>query len=106
MWAVVGNDLKMTEGDWGIKLPMTVSGTTFTENDDLRFTLKDGMNGNTILTKTFSNISQNTVQLELTEAESELLTVGSYVYSLDWYQDGAFMCNIIPNALFRVVDKA
>ncbi len=106
MWAVVGNDLKMTEGDWGIKLPVTISGTTFTENDDLLFTLKDGMNGNTILTKTFSNISQNTVQLELTEAESELLTVGSYVYSLDWYQDGAFMCNIIPNALFRVVDKA
>lgn len=33
MWNVNGQDLKMCEGDLGIKLPVTISGTTLTEND-------------------------------------------------------------------------
>lgn len=33
MWNVIGQDLKMAEGDWGIQLPITITGTTFAEND-------------------------------------------------------------------------
>ena len=106
MWNVNGQDLKMVEGDWGIQLPVKVDGTTLTESDELKFAIKTSVNGETLISKTFSNITLNTVNLELTEAESKLLSVGTYVYSLDWYQDGAFMCNIIPSARFRVVDKA
>lgn len=106
MWAVNGQDLKMVEGDWGIQLPVTVSGTTLTASDELKLTIKTAINGDAIVSKTFADISQNTVNLELTEAESALLPVGGYVYLLDWYQDGAFMCNIIPSALFKVVEKA
>ena len=106
MWNVNGQDLKMVEGDWGIQLPVTVSGTTLTASDELKLTIKTALNGDTIVSKAFTNIQQNTVNLELTEAESALLPVGSYVYLLDWYQSGAFMCNIIPSALFKVVEKA
>ena len=56
--------------------------------------------------KTYTNIQNNTIDFELTDSETELLPVGVYAYSLDWYQDGAFMCNIIPSGLFKVVDKA
>ena len=106
MWNVNGQDLKMVEGDWGIQLPVTESGTTLTASDELKLTIKTAINGDTIVSKTFTNIQQNTVNLELTEAESALLPVGSYVYLLDWHQDGAFMCNIIPSAQFKVVEKA
>ena len=106
MWNVNGQDLKMVEGDWGIQLPVTVSGTTLTASDELKLTIKTAINGDTIVSKTFTNIQQNTVNRELTEAESALLPVGTYVYLLDWYQDGAFMCNIVPYALFKVVEKA
>ena len=106
MWAVNGQDLKMVEGDWGLKLPVTIEGTEFAQNDEILFTLKDAMNGNTILTKTYADIVDNTVDLEITESETALLTVGSYYYSLDWYQNDAFMCNIIPASLLKVVDKA
>ena len=106
MWKVAGQTIKMTEGDYGIKLPITISGVTFTAQDSVLFTLKTGDNGNTLLTKNFNNITQNTINLELTEAESNSLSVGDYVYSLDWYQDGVFLCNIIPTAAFKVVDKA
>jgi 5-formaminoimidazole-4-carboxamide-1-beta-D-ribofuranosyl 5'-monophosphate synthetase len=96
----------MVEGDYGLKLPVTVSGTTLASSDSLRFTFKAGRNGDTILTKEYENIVDNTIQFELSESESALFPVGSYVFSLDWYQDGNFMCNIIPCANLRVVDKA
>ena len=95
----------MTEGDWGIQLPISISGTTFTANDEVQLVVKTACNGTEMLNKTFSNISNNTVMLELTQTESDALKVGSYVYRLDWFQDNAFMCNIIPWASFKVVEK-
>ena len=105
-WKVAGKDLEMCEGDWGIALPITISGTTLTASDEVLFTLKNKLNGTTVLTKAFSNISQNTISLSLTESESDSLAVGTYVYSLDWYQSEMFVCNLVPTALFKVVDKA
>ena len=104
MWVVSGTSLSMAEGDWGVELPVTVSGATFAANDSLKIVIKNGET--TLVEKEYTNITQNTVKLELTEAESALLTIGVYVYRLDWYQDGAFMCNIIPVSTFKVVDKA
>ena len=106
MWAAIGYNLKMAEGDFGITLPITITGPTFTAADTVKLTVKDSMNGNTILEKDFANITQNTVNLELTSAETALLPVGNYVYSLDWYQLGHFLCNIILAARFDVEDKA
>ena len=106
MWAAIGNNLKMAEGDFGIALPITITGPTFTSSDAVKLTIKDKNNGSVLLEKDFSNISQNTVSLELTSAETALLPVGGYVYSLDWYQLGHFMCNIILSARFEVEDKA
>ena len=104
MWNVNGITLNMTEGDWGVKLPVTVTGVTFTANDSVR--IKIQRDETTIIEKEYTNITQNTFDLEFTEAESALLPVGSYLYSLDWYQNGAFMCNIIPSGMFLVGDKA
>lgn len=104
MWYAKGTELTMCEGDFGVKLPITVSDVTFTNSDEIRIEIKS--NGEAIVTKTFGNISQNTVNLELTEAESALLPVGTYSYCLDWYQNGSFLCNIIPFGLFVVGDKA
>lgn len=106
MWKVIGTNLNMTEKDFGLVLPTTFSGTTLTANDTLLFTFKDKKNGETILTKSFTGIVDNTFDFVLTEADSDLLPVGSYVYSCDWYQDGAFMCNIVECGELKVGDKA
>lgn len=106
MWVSNGSTIQMTEGDYGIKLPFSVSGTTLAASDSLRFTFKDVINGTPILEKEYTNIQQNAADLEFTEAESSLFPIGTYVYNLDWYQDGNFMCNIIPLGVFKVVDKA
>lgn len=105
-WRVQGDNLTIVEGDYGLELPVTVTGTTFTLNDTIRITFKRVKNGDAILVKEYTPDNKGTVNLELTEAESALFMVGTYVYCLDWYQDGAFMCNIIPAGTFKVVDKA
>ena len=103
MWSSVGQAVQMVEGDYGIELPITISGVTFSEHDSVK--LKIARGETVLIEKVFDNISNNAIALTLTESESELLPVGVYVYSLDWYQDDVFMCNIVQRNGFRVVDK-
>ena len=105
-WNVTNLNLSMAEGDYGIALPVEIKGTTLGAQDSIKLTFKTAVNGDEILLKTFDGITDNTVFLELTDEESALFQVGGYVYCLDWYQNGNFMCNIIPSAQFKVVDKA
>ena len=104
MWKADGNNIQMTVGDYGIKLPISVSSITVGQYDEMRFKIAN--QNAAILELTFSNISDNTIDLELTAEQSAKLRVGSYLYSLDWYQNGSFMCNLIERALFKVVAKA
>ena len=106
MWIANNNDLTMAENDYGIALPITIQGMTFAAGDCVKIVIKKAQNGEAILTKEFSNITENTIDLEFTEAESALLPVGKYVYRMDAYQDGNFLCNIIPTAVLKVVDVA
>lgn len=102
MWNVNGNTLRMTEGDFGINLPIEISGTTLSSADTIKIEFKQ--NGTSILAKDLVP-TENVVNLVLTEAETALFAHGVYTYSLDWYQEGTFMCNIIPVGNFKVVDK-
>lgn len=107
MWVVSKeHTLQMTEGDYGVELPITIKGITLTQNDEIVITVKNRNNCNTVLVKSFTGIENNTVRFELTAEESALMKVGAYTYTLDWCQDGNFMCNIIPSAAFIVADKA
>lgn len=106
MWTTNGNELKMVEGDYGIKLPVTVHEIPMSASDSMRMTFKTRRNGDVILEKEFSDIQNNVFYLEFTEDETNLFPVGQYVYSMDWYQNGIFMCNVIPIGALKVVDKA
>ena len=105
-WNVTGQNLSMAEGDYGIALPVEISGVTLGAEDSIKLTFKTAANGEDIFSKEFDGITDNMVSLELTAEETALLPVGAYVYRLDWFQSGNFMCNIIPSANLRVVDKA
>lgn len=105
MWVVYGNALEMTEGDYGIELPVTVNGATLGENDTLSFTFKAAADGEVLLEKEYTP-DDNVVFLKFTEEESALFEANrTYSYSLDWYQEGEFLCNVIPRGNFRVVNK-
>lgn len=107
MWTVRDNiNISMDEGDWGVELPISVSGITITSSDSLRLSILDGYDGPAIITKEYSNLSNNTINLELTQQESAKLKPRSYVWRLDWYQDENFQCNLIKGASFKVVNGA
>lgn len=99
MWSVDENDITMCEGDYGIELPISVEGAELGDGDYLKIIVKDTMNGTQKLSKDFTDA------LSLDSGDLTNLAVGKYVYSLDWYHNGTFMCNIIPKAKFTVVDK-
>lgn len=99
MWAVDENEITMCEGDWGIELPITITGVELSTNEYLMITIKDVMNGTQKLQKSFTDA------LVLDQTDTAELPVGKYVYSLDWYKNDAFFCNIIPKSKFTVVDK-
>ena len=108
MWVVnAPNDpnIKMAEGDFGIILPIKVKGLNFSAADSIDIVIKSKFNGEDLIHKTYNNIENDTVPFELTEAESALLPIGQYVYRIDWYQNGNFMCNIIVQGTLKVVDK-
>jgi len=106
MWEVNGNDVSMAEHDFGLKLPFTIHDLPITANDTIKMVFKRHRNDEPILEKDYTNIVDKTIELEFTEDESNLFPPGGYVYRMDWYQDGVFMCNVIDCAKFRVGDKA
>lgn len=106
MWEVSGNDLKMTEAEFGVALPMTIKGLDITAEDSLRFTIKKVINGAVVLGKDFSGVSDNEVDLIFSEEDSALLSPGTYVYSLDVYRSGQFRLTLVEASKFKVGDKA
>lgn len=105
MWNVSGINISMTEGDYGIPLPMTIKGATISAQESVKITFKKQKNGNAILVKEYS-FTNNTAWLEFTANESALFPVGQYYYTIDWYRNGVFLCNIVPVGSFNVGGKA
>ena len=105
MWKVNQTNLSMVEGDYGLALPITVRGTTLAAGDSISFKVKKLSNRETVLDKTFANSENNTFSFEITSTETARLPAGDYVYVLDWYRNGVFMCNIIRDGVFRVEAK-
>lgn len=101
--------ITMTEGDFGITLPIeliTEDEETITNDDEFVIKIFKKINTEPLITKTYSNIENDTIEFSMTEQESLLLSVGDYYYDLDWYQNGIFMCNLVRAEGFVVEEKA
>ena len=106
MWEAQNSTIRMSEGDYGVALPFSVKGVTLTASDCIKFVFKDKPEGETILTKEYTNIQNNSANLMFTAAESALFEPGIYTYTMEWYQNGSFQCNVIENGVFKVGDVA
>lgn len=100
-----GKEIIMTEGDFGVSLPITINGLTFEKDDVINMIIKAEKNGDECISKSFGNIENNTFNFSLTEEESKKLTPQRYVYILDWYRENSLLCNIIKDGVFAVEDK-
>lgn len=109
-------NIAMAEGDYGVYLPIEFifdddDTETIASTDTFIITIaKVVRNGvleakEELLSKSFSGVTDNVLRIFFTEDESKLLPIGQYVYSLDWYREGAFMNNLIERQVFSVRDK-
>lgn len=100
--------ITMTEGDFGITLPIEINieGTTLSSTDKFVLKIFKEINKESIIEKVFENITNNTIELKFTEEESKKLEVGSYYYDLDWFQEDVFLSNILARKKFTVREKA
>lgn len=103
-----GTTIGMTEHDFGIVLPieLDLEGETIAGEDEFLIKIFKTINEEPIITKKYSNITDNTINFKLTKEESKLMEVGSYYYDIDWQQGESFLSNIVSKAKFKVLDKA
>lgn len=107
MIIIENTTIKMTEGDFGIVLPIEIeTETELIASDSFSIKIFKDINTEPLITKTYSDIKNNTIDFKLTEEDSLKLKVGSYKYDLDWYQEGNFLQNIIAKANFKILEKA
>lgn len=98
--------IKMVEGDFGIILPIVIQTTTNISEDTFKITIYSKVDTEPIITKEYNNISNNTINFQLTENDSQKLKPGMYCYDLDWYNENTFLGNLIAKKNFKVEDKA
>lgn len=108
MFKVTDNNIEMTEGDYGIVLPMDLElEGTISASDSFKITIYEAIDADPIITKPYNNISDNRIEFSLTEEESKLLKAGKrYYWDLDWYFEKIFLNNIVAKAKLKINEKA
>lgn len=96
--------ISMTEGEFGIKLPITINGGEIASDETIKFYIIN-LDGMAVLIKKFTGIQNNTFDLSFTKEESKKLKAGCYSYKIDWYKENIFNGTIIENAIFKVKEN-
>lgn len=100
MFDTFKNKITMTEGDYGVSLPIHFIDAGFETNDSIKVTIM--VDSDTSIEKTYTDIVDDTIDFSLTQAETNQLPVGFYLYSIEWYQDGVFKDCILEKSPFVV----
>lgn len=96
--------IKMVEGDFGLPLPITVTGTTISNDETIKITINN-MEKEEIFSQEYKDIKNNTFDLIFTEEQSKELKEGMYTYSIDWFKGTTFLGNIVNGEMFEVEGK-
>lgn len=98
------NNIKINEGDFGVILPITVTGLKDGEN--VRFVIKkNDENEEKILTKDFE-VQSGKVNFQLTEEETKKLPQGKYLYDALQYKENILKNTICVDKQFKVEEGA
>ena len=111
MYKIDGLNIKMTEGDYGVILPIeleTENEETFDVDDFFAMKIYDGLNTLPLITKIYeySEFENDTIPFTLTQEETALLKVGNeYIYDIEWYQNDIFQCCIVEKKSYGITEK-
>ncbi len=97
-----GLDIEMNKGDFGVILTVNFDDIADT---NIKFIISD-LNKNAIIEKTFDNITDNKIDLVLTEEETAKLDVGRYTWSLYQYVENELKNTLVVGKTFKVKEGA
>lgn len=97
MFKIQGKNIIMNKGDFGIKLPITI--TNVLETDILKINIYD-ISGS-IIEKNLL-LEENKYIFELTKEETNLLDQKDYMYEILQYRGEILQNTINKNSLFKV----
>ena len=97
-----GLDIEMNKGDFGVILTVNFDDIADT---NIKFIVSD-LNKNAIIEKTFDNITDNKIDLVLTEEETAKLDVGRYTWSLYQYVENELKNTLAVGKTFKVREGA
>lgn len=95
---VLEKDITIYQGDFGVKLPITITNTLST--DKIEFEIYNDFE-ETIIKKILPYEDEKWI-FKLTKEDSEKLAIKKYSYSIKQYRDDILRNTIIKNALFEV----
>ena len=100
--------LEMVEGDFGQNLAFHIraNAETITPQDSFSIKIYKSVNGELLVSKTYTDIQDLTFDFSLTLEDSKKMSIGMYYYDLDWFQGQNFLGNLIAKAKFHVKEKA
>ncbi len=104
MFKVEENDLRieMNKGDFGVILTVNFDDIADT---NIKFIISD-LSKNAIIEKPFDNITDNKIDLVLTEEETAKLDVGTYTWSLYQYVKNKLKNTLVVGKTFKVKEGA
>ncbi len=95
-------NIEMHKGDFGVILTINFDDVADT---NIKFIISD-LRKNVLIEKMFKNITDNKIDIELTEEETSKLDVASYNWSLYQYIDKELKNTLVVNKIFKVEEGA
>ena len=99
--ALTGLGLSMYEGDFGEQLPIDITEGEVLQGDELKFIIQDEKH-RTIINKTLE-VEDNSFVFSLTQAQSQKLKEGDYLWGLKQYRNNTLIDTLTANNVFKVV---
>ena len=101
MIKIIDKNIEMNEGDFGIKVPITI--TNILETDDIKFIIKNLDNTEVLTKKLMYNAETKKFEFELTKEDSNKLVKNNYLYSIVQLRNETLKNTIVSNLSYNVI---
>lgn len=102
MLKVNGKQLIMNAGDYGETVEFKLINGTILENDDITLIIENKRTFNNIIEKKLDITGVNEFEFTLTEEETALLDVGTYLWGILWERNGELVDTLEVDNFFTV----
>lgn len=102
MLRVNGKQLIMNQGDYGETITFKLCHGNILENDTVTVIIEDKRTLNNVLEIAADIVDSTTFEITITEQQTDLLPVGTYLWGILWERDGVLVDTLEVNNYLTV----